>query len=120
MQNDSFYIIICRVGLQGKKKKKTLTLGIWGIIVLFRFLRHHALIRSLCFVSGSLASLLESIPSFCFGFSGIVPGFDPFFLFLVLRHHALIRSLRFVLRSLASCSDLILSSSFFGFSCIVL
>ena len=45
------------------------------------------------------------IHSFCFGFSSITPGFDPFLLFRVLRHRARIRSLRFVSGSLASCPD---------------
>ena len=55
-------------------------------------------IRCLHFVSGSLASCLDSIPLFSFGFSGILPEFDPFFLFRVLRHRSWVR---------------------FGFSCIL-
>ena len=42
----------------------------------------------LCVVVGFLASRPDSIPSFCFEFSGIALGFDPFILFWVLRHHA--------------------------------
>ena len=70
--------------------------------LLFRVLRHCALISSLRFVSGSPASRSNSIPSFCFGFSGIAPGFDPFVLFQVFRHHDRIRPLHFVSGSLAS------------------
>ena len=41
---------------------------------------------SLRFVSGSPASRPDTIPSFCFGLSGIDLGFDPFILFWVLLH----------------------------------
>ena len=71
--------------------------------------------RSLIFVSGSPASCSNSIPSFCFGFSGIAPGFDPLVLFRVLRNRAWIRSFRFVSSSPESRLDSILSFCF-GFS----
>ena len=100
---------------------------------LFRVIRHRARIRSFPFVSGSLASRPDSIPSFCFRFSGIelefdpfigfefsgiAPKFDPFILFRVLLHLAQIRSLRFVSGSLALCPDSI-PSFCFRFSGIV-
>ena len=69
------------------------------------------------FFSGSPASHPDSIHSFCFGFSGITPRFNPFVLFRVLRHHTMIRSLRFVSGSPASCPDFIPSFSF-GFCSI--
>ena len=71
---------------------------------LFRVLRHRARIRFLPFVLGSSTSCPNSIPSFCFEFSCIVPEFNPFFLFRVLWHHARIRSL-FFLGSPVSCPD---------------
>ena len=52
--------------------------------VLFQVLKHHDWIRSFFFLSVSPASCLDSIASFCFRFSGITPGFDPFILFQVL------------------------------------
>ena len=107
--------------------------------VLFRVLRHRTRIRSLRFVSGSLilrsdstlhfvlgspTSLPDSIPSFCFRFFCLTPGFNPFVLFWVLRHRVRIRSFYFLffyfgfsnivpgldpflllLSSLASCPD---------------
>ena len=82
--------------------------------LLFWVLKHHARIRSLRFVSGSLASSPDSIPSFCFGFSGIAPGFDPVLLFWVLW----IQSLHFVLCSPTSRLDSI-PSFCFGFSGIM-
>ena len=88
------------------------------------------------FVSSSSASCLDSIPSFCFGFSsielkfefffffcfgffGIALEFDLFVLFRVLWHHAWIQSLPFISSSPASRWDLI-PSFYFGFSGIVL
>ena len=124
-------------------------------LLLFRVLWHCAQIRSLLFVLGSPASCLDSVPSldsipsfcfgfsdivpgfdpffcfgfsdivprfnplFCFRFSDIVPGFDPFFLFRVLRHRARIRSLLLVSSSLALCPDQI-HSFYFGLSDIML
>ena len=72
--------------------------------VLFSVIRHCVQIRSLCFISGSLTFLLDSIPSFFyFWFFDISPRFDPFlFLFRVFRHRAQIQSLCFDLGSLAS------------------
>ena len=63
---------------------------------MFRVLRHCARIRSLRFVSGSPTLCSDSIPLFCFRFSGIVPRFDHFVLFRVLRHRPRILSLPFV------------------------
>ena len=84
--------------------------------ILFRVLRHHARIRSLCFVLGSSASRPDYIPSFCFGFSGIMLGFNPFVLFQVLRHRAQIRSF-FISGSPTSCPDSIIFSGIMsGFS----
>ena len=88
--------------------------------VLFWDLQHHARIRSFPFVSSSLISrpdsilyfdssslalCPDSIPSFCFGFSDIMSGFDPFVLFPVLSNRTWIRSLRFISGSLASRTD---------------
>ena len=63
-----------------------LLLGIVHLCLLIRVLWHCAKIRSLHFVSGSLAFLPDSIPFFYFGFSSIVPRFDPFVLIRVLWH----------------------------------
>ena len=106
-------------------------------LLLFRVLRHHARILSLHFISGSPASCQDSIPLFCFKFSGIAPefdiffyfsfsglalgfdpffcfrfscialGFDPFVLFRILRYHTRIRSFLFISCSPASSLDLI-------------
>ena len=89
--------------------------------VLFQVLWHHARIQSLHFSSGSPALRSDLIPSFCFRFSGIMPGFDPlvclgfssivsgfdpFVLFQVLWHRARIQSLLFVSGSPVTCPDL--------------
>ena len=94
--------------------------------ILFRVLWHYARIRSLlfvsgspsrirsiCFISSSLASCSDSIPSFCFTFFDIAPRFDPFLLFWVLRC-AWIRSLCFISGSPAFFPDSI-PSFCFGF-----
>ena len=104
-----------------------------GAFPLFHGLFFFFTLRSVLF-RGSQASWSNSIPSFCFkfsgivprfdpfifyGFSNIVPRFDPFVLFQVLRHHARIQSLHFVSGSPALCSDLI-PSFCFRFSGIML
>ena len=81
-------------------------------LLLFWVLRHHTQIRSLLLISGSLSSCLDLILSFCFGFSNIVPRFDPFFCFRVLWHYDRIRSLLFILSSRPSCPNSILSFLF--------
>ena len=96
-----------------------ITLGFWLQWAPSNFFKLGARIRSLPFVSGSLASRPDSISSFCFGFSGIMLGFDPFLLFRVFRHRTLIRSLPFVSGSQASRPDSI-PSFCFRFSNIVL
>ena len=84
---------------------------------LFLVLQHRAKILSLCFDLGSQALLPDSIPSFCFGFSDTVLGFDPFVFFQVLGHRAQIRSVFFFSGSLSSFPDSI-PSHLFGFSSI--
>ena len=74
-------------------------------VLLFRVLLYRFRIRSLPFILGSPTSRSDSILSFYFGFSGILPGFDLFVLFRVLRHRARIRFLRFVSGSPASGLD---------------
>ena len=77
--------------------------------ILFQVLLHRARIQSFHFVSGSLVLLLDSIPLFCFVFSSIEPGFDPYFIYFFIF---------FISGSPILCLDSI-PSFFFGFSGIM-
>ena len=68
----------------------------FNTFVLVQVLKHCARIRSISFVSGSLALPLDLIPSYFISLSGIVPRFDPFLLIRVLLHYTQIRYLPFL------------------------
>ena len=83
-------------------------------LVLFWVLLHLTQIQSLHFVSISQASRPDSIPSFCFGFACVAPGFDTFVFLQFLRHRTRIRSLSLVSGALVLLLDYIPSFFILG------